>query len=193
MKHLILINGLKRSGKDFTAQLMSEIIPNIGSISYASPIKEIIADTFEISLEELEEYKNNSELLYLNNGERFEEISNFRTILQRFGTEAMKKQFGENVWAKRGIDAALELGNDIVVIPDFRFIIESEEAFKAASKYNFTVSTIHIFNDNLPTADLHASERDLSDNNFKFDYEIDNTGQPDISIKVKEIVSKILE
>ncbi len=195
MKKLILINGLKRSGKDYTAELIEEIIGDIGIVSFAEPMKKIISETFNISLEQLEDYKNDELGIYTEfdteTGSDFLEISNFRKILQRFGTEAMKKQFGNNVWAELGIRKATEKNNDIVVLPDFRFVSEYEEAASQASFFGFSVSTIHIFNKDLPPADLHASERDLSDNNFIFDYTIDNTGKPDIKSKLVNILKSI--
>ena len=193
MKQLILINGLKRSGKDYLAELIREIEGEINVISFADPIKQIIADTFSISLEQLEDYKNDEVELYTElpklDGYDYLFVSDFRKILQRFGTEAMKKQFGQDVWAKRGIDLITESDSHINVIPDFRFLIEFNEAVEQATEHGYNVTTINIFNKDLPTPDLHASERELSDNDFEFDYTIDNTGQP---ANIKEIVKKIL-
>jgi hypothetical protein len=194
MKNLILINGLKRSGKDYSAELLREILGDIGVVSFAAPMKEIIADTFDISLEALDDFKNNDTELFLSKAEldgySYNPLINFRVILQRFGTEAMKKQFGNDIWAVTGIKTAMEKENNWVIIPDFRFISEYEEAFKQSKDNNFKLNTIHIFNNDLPPADLHASERDLSDNNFIFDYEIDNTGKPD---NIKEVLSNIIK
>ena len=64
MKKLILINGLKRSGKDYTAELIEEIIGDIGIVSFAEPMKKIISETFNISLEQLEDYKNDELGIY---------------------------------------------------------------------------------------------------------------------------------
>lgn len=198
MKHLILIHGLKRSGKDYTAKIIKEILGDeVSSVSYADPLKQIIADTFGITLEELEDYKNDGEGVYLQeaklDGYDCKKITDFRIILQRFGTEAMKKQFGDDVWAKRGFENATKQGTDIVVIPDFRFMIEHETAVSDSRFFGNKIHTIHVQNKDLPTADSHASERELSDNNFKFDYYIDNTGQPlNIKTKVQEILKAIL-
>ena len=198
MKNLILIAGAKRSGKDYSAELIKELVEDTGVVSFAEPIKQILADTFEISLEALETYKNNSsdyglELKAYPNNQNpvtFGYLS-FRTALQRFGTEAMKQQFGDNVWGGRGVLSATKLPNNLVIIPDFRFVSEHEEAVKQARFFGYNVYTINIFNKDLSEADLHASERDLSDNNFTFDFSIDNTGQPDnIKKRVKKILKK---
>lgn len=194
MRNLILINGLKRSGKDYSAELLEEIIGNIGVVSFAAPFKEIIADTFNISLEDLDDFKNDNTELYLRKAEldgySHNALTNFRVILQRFGSEAMKKQFGDDVWAVKGIQSAMEKENTWVIIPDFRFIVEYEEALKQSKQKGFKLNTIHIFNDDLPPADLHPSERELSDNNFRYDYEVDNTGRPD---NIKEVLSDIVK
>jgi hypothetical protein len=99
----------------------------------------------------------------------------------------MKPLFGDNVWADLCIKQALK--NEVSIITDFRFYQEYETAIEQDVK----VYTINIFNDNLPEADEHASERDLKDKNFKFDYYIDNTNQPDIYEDTKMIVERILK
>ena len=205
MKKLILINGLKRSGKDYSTILLQEESQkkkiSSDTVSFADPIKQIIADTFNISLEDLETYKNESSeygleiKAYPNNQNPLTiKYIGFREILQRFGTEAMKKQYGSKIWAKTGIKSALKKlkKKDIVIIPDFRFISEYKEAIKRVKKKNIQVYTINILNKDLPEADLHASERDLSDNNFVFDFYIDNTGQPkNIRKKVRAILDSL--
>ena len=200
MKNLILINGLKRSGKDYTAELIKELTLDTSTVSFATPIKEIIADTFGISAEDLETFKNENQeygleiKVYPNNQPSGTiKYTDFRSVLQLFGTEAMKKQFGDNVWAKIGVENATKAGTDLVVIPDFRFMVEYEEADFEAQISGYNLYTINIFNSDLPSADAHASERELQDNNFKFDFTIDNTGQPtNIKEKVQDILNTIL-
>jgi len=199
MKKLVLINGVKRSGKDYVASLIKEKLKDVDIISFAGPIKEIIAETFDISLETLDDFKNNPEesgielKIYPNNQEPITmEYISFRKILQRFGTEAMKPIFGDNVWADLGIKNAISSDNDIVIIPDFRFIIEYETAVEKMRTEGFELYTINIFNNNLPDADNHSSETELKDNNFEFNYTIDNTGRPDISMVLDKILNKII-
>ncbi len=93
---------------------------------------------------------------------------NFRSILQLFGTEAMKPYFGDHIWAELAEKEAHRLGGTII-IPDFRFKIEDE--VWNLDKYN--VITIRIQDDNLTMTDSHASEVDLLD--YEFDYYINNT------------------
>lgn len=197
MKHLILINGLKRSGKDYTANIIKETLGEDATIiSYAEPIKNIIADTFNISLKELDDFKNNKQKLFLSeakiDGYIYKQLSDFRIILQRFGSEAMKKVFGEEIWASLGIEKAIEQNTEVVIISDFRFLVEYEKALAKSKELGFKLSTIHIYDDNLPNNDKHSSETELKENNFVFNYTIDNTDRPEnIEEKVQEILSNI--
>jgi len=182
MKTLILINGKKRHGKDYLCDLLIKLLSTkygitAARVAFADPIKEIIADTFNVSLEELEDFKNNGDVLYEGNDKL--EIS-FRTILQRFGTEAMKKQFGENVWADLGINSAIEIDKDVVIIPDFRFESEYNAAITKACKDGaFNIITVKIYNDDIVSTDTHASETELD--SFNFDFKINNTAKPKLT------------
>ena len=57
MKNVLLINGLPRSGKDTLADYLVDKY-NYTKLSFAAPMKAIISNTFDISLDELDAYKN---------------------------------------------------------------------------------------------------------------------------------------
>lgn len=169
----ILINGKKRSGKDHFAQMLQDEMDNRGITSeimpYADPIKMILAETFNITLEELEQFKNKSAPIAVKefkvtNG-RYKQVTNMRSVLQNFGTEAMKTWFGENVWVDLLLNQASESDADFVIIPDFRF----------KSEYIEDNCTIHILNNAIQDdkTSEHISENELND--FDFDYILDNT------------------
>jgi len=175
MSKIILINGKKRSGKDYTAEMLQDVIIADGKsceiMSFAAPLKRIIAKTFGITLNELENYKNDTEKYnYLiqskeeNNSITILKNGNFRKILQIFGTEAMKEEFGEDVWVKLLYKQVDESYADYIIITDFRFNIE----------YKDDSITLKIKNDDMEDNDTHASETELND--FNFDYVLDNTG-----------------
>jgi hypothetical protein len=178
---IILINGKKRAGKDFFAKLLQdEFYKNKKSsciMGFADPIKEIISKTLNISLSDLDTFKNTKEKIIVQN----QEITDFRQVLQTFGTEAMKSIFGEGVWVKLFLSRAHSSNVDYVIVSDFRFI--SEE---------ISDITVHIQNDEIDYAceDSHASENEL--NYFKFKYTIDNSGYRDIEDDVKIFVKDIL-
>ena len=185
---LILVNGKKRSGKDYFAQMLKIELEKIGKtaeiMSFAGPIKEIIAETLDISLQELDDWKNEARSLGISHskmdGHEFQKITDFRLILQKFGTEAMKKFFGEDVWVRLLAERAYHSSADFVIVPDFRFFTECDPA----------AITVKIKNANFDNSkDQHRSETELD--NFTFMYTFDNTDYPDISKDVQEFARKL--
>lgn len=172
MKTVILIKGLKRSGKDTTADIMVRMLQgkhSVSKLSFAEPMKEIIADTFEISLSELDALKNQQELMeygFKIDRSIREHTSNFRILLQRFGTEAMKKQFGDNVWVELAYN---KIHSDITIISDWRFKNELEYL---KSKGDVKVITVQVIRAGQENTDTHISERDLDD--VKCDFILEN-------------------
>lgn len=193
MKTIILINGQKRSGKDFTAEILEKKLASTEKVSFATPLKQIMADTFGISMESLEEFKNNHSeydikcMAYPNNQNPVNFMTtNFRTILQRFGTEGMKPVFGESVWADITLEMAEDSDAEYIIVPDFRFNIESDVIKNNAS--GTRVVTLKIRNDDICTEDSHASERELD--NYEFDYTVDNTGyNPDLETYIDSFIT----
>ncbi len=179
-----MVSGLKRSGKDYISLKLQEAIPNSKIISLASPLKDIIALSMGISKDDLEEYKNLGSSICVDG---LIGITNFRTLLQQFGTEAMKKWFGDDVWVNLAIKRITELtesGVETIIISDWRFRSEYNALARVAN-----VITLRVEDSNL-IADSHISEHDLD--NFNFDFTIDNTikdGKLDVSQKLKGLVS----
>lgn len=161
----ILINGKKRAGKDFFASLLKEELVHNGYTSevlaFAGPIKDIMSIALNITHDELDEFKNNKAPIYIQN----KHVSDVRAILQNFGTEAMKKYFGEDVWVNALCSRAEKTNAEFIIVPDFRFFSEHLPGSV----------TVRILNSDIcSTSDLHRSENEL--NEFVFDYELDNTG-----------------
>jgi len=185
MKKFILINGKKRSGKDFFARLLQSEFQKLGKtsevMSFADPIKDIIAMTLGISHDDLDNLKNNEENLLANINGQQRIISNFRLILQNFGTEAMKKHFGENVWPNLLLEKANNTDADFIIVPDFRFLCE-----------NVTGGiTVKIRNGDVQNSnDNHRSENELND--YVFDYELDNTGYSLTSKDANDFIEKVM-
>jgi len=191
MKTIILINGPKRGGKDFSANLLIEKLNEkirTRILSFAYPLKKIIADTFGITSEELDKFKNDKEPLYREipklDGYDYEKVTDYREILQNFGTEGMKPQFGVSVWADLLLSKILDSDEpEIILVPDFRFNIESA----VIKSSNYRVITLKIRNDDIDTTDGHASERELDD--YVFDAVVDNTGHsPYLSKRLDEFI-----
>lgn len=186
--NIILVNGKKRSGKDFFAQVLKTELAKVGKtahvMSFAGPLKDIIAETFDITLQQLDDYKNLAQPVGIitkkMSGTDYEVLTDFRLILQKFGTEAMKRHFGEDVWVKLLAQRAYKSSDDFIIVPDFRFL--SEEIAGAI--------TVKIKNSDFDNAgDMHRSETELD--NFTFMHTFDNSGYPDITKDVQNFVKII--
>ena len=182
---IILINGKKRSGKDFFAsKLQEELYKNKKTseiMSFADPLKDIVAKTLNVSLEELDQFKNDKEPIIVRKDGFQEIVTDFRKALQIFGTEAMKPYFGNDVWSNLLLERAKNSKVDFILVPDFRFKVEE------ISEY-----TVKIRNDEIDNAckDLHPSETELNDFNFK--YTINNSGNPDLTEQINNFIRTVL-
>jgi hypothetical protein len=158
---VILINGLKRSGKDFSANILLEKLPNSEKIAFADPIKRILSNTLEISIDEFDDFKNNHYDI------KYDSKSlTFRKFIQNFG-ESVKNEFGNDIWAKLARDKILSSKKDYIIISDFRFLVEYE------TLKDLDIVTLKINDNSIQNDDTHISENELND--FEFDYQIDNT------------------
>lgn len=191
MKKIILINGKKRHGKDYLARMLAQSLKDFGEsaeiMGFADTLKRIISKTLDITIEDLEKYKNHPDtfLLYymrknphVGDDQILQEI-NFRQILQTFGTEAMKDEFGQDVWVKLLEERAQKSSANFIIVPDFRFLCEQ-----------ISPCTVKIFNNDIVENDNHRSENELND--FKFNHIIDNTGRLDISQQVKTLAISLI-
>lgn len=166
-KVVILLNGSKRAGKDFVAQQIKELKPETDIYSFANRMKRIIADTFGISREELEKYKNEETVVSIGGVP----TTNMRKILQRFGTEAMKPIFGSNIWTQLMRADIVKSKSPLIVIPDWRY---TSEYTYLSEMLNCKIITVYIENHDIQKKDTHISENDLVD--FSFEHCLDNTG-----------------
>jgi hypothetical protein len=117
------LNGLMRAGKDTVADRLAVLSPvRVKRVSYAAKLKESVAVLLGITLEDIEQMKNNADTKVVL-GDWHGPITEltFRHFLQRYGTEAHRNTFGEDFW----LDAALPLDKDysdaLYVVTDMRF------------------------------------------------------------------------
>jgi len=177
-RKVILISGFKGVGKDFVAnQIHDELIDDysVKIDSFASPLKKIATILLETDSETLDKAKNERWDIALNGYK----VSDTRLFLQKLGTEAMKPIFGNNVWASLMLRNVICSMVDFFIIPDFRFMIEHEELIINLDKDLYDVITIRVEDKNRINTDLHSSETELLNCNFKFDFILDNTGKTD--------------
>jgi len=160
-KKVLLIAGQKRSGKDTLATLVSEEMQRLGKtveiMSFAYPMKKILAVTLGITDEELDALKNDP-------------ANPHRGYLQRLGTEGAKPWFGDDVWSQLALKATRNSDADVIIFADFRFPEEGR-----GFPYEFETSTLKVYRPSLKTDnnDNHISERALDD--YEFDYEVNNS------------------
>lgn len=205
MNRLILLSGKKRSGKDTSASLIKQLYPRAKLMAFASPLKNIIATTFNIPMAQLEEYKDQDFALLHGVPKEDQEDTSFqmqsyREVLQRFGSEAMKEIFGVDVWSElavKQIKGYFEF-TDTVVITDWRFPEEYKYIYNAFvedqesqghifDRLTIDLQTVRIDRDGTDLFDGHVSEVQLDD--FKFDHRITNNGSIDeLKEKLKEIL-----
>lgn len=201
MKKIILISGRKRSGKDFTTIEMIRQLEEQGisakRVAFADPMKQIMAETFDMTVEAVNECKDNPEAFVVAILKQDHEAetptadvlheTNFRRLLQNFGSGAMKNVFGDQLWANlalKQVGAELAYGADVIIMSDFRFDTEFY-VFKAA--LGDAVVTVNVLGGE--EGDNHISEIGPS---IQFDYVIDNREKsPAIFKAVTEILTDI--
>jgi len=209
-KKVILINGLARSGKDTTAKIMQEELIKQGYsvkvLAFADKLKDMVCEMFNISRDELDDYKNNKVNMYLGEEYYSYPLTDFRTFLDIFGNKIAKTLGGESVWADIVLNDIQNSEEEYFIVPDFRFFIEYDvfhehnfgwydtnaDDFGSINleETPFNITTVQVQRD-IPKMNLE-SEKAL--NNFVFDYFIDNNSDLD-SLKgnVKELLGKILQ
>lgn len=189
-KVIIQIGGFKRSGKDTISQMIANHYQSNGKLvdifHYADPLKQIAASIFDISLEQLDEFKNNKTELYrFNTYEEPCKVTDFREILMKIGNEAIKPVFGSDVWQKIMLEKIEKSEADIIIIPDFRFAVEHIP----------NAVTIRINNSDIINDTDHPSETELID--FDFDMSIDNTNysqnQEEISYYCEQMIDNYIK
>lgn len=189
---IFAICGRANSGKNTLANMLIDalltlkeakyITGKIDQCAFADPIKEILATTFNTSVESIEDYKRSDA--------RFDicgSSSTMREILQRFGTDACQEIFGQKIWVKLLLNRVTDI--DHVVITDCRFSHELEALENAYGLDN--VCLIKVLGGD---TNSHISENDLISKPDKFfDCVFDNRDHKgDIAKAVADITGFIV-
>ena len=192
---VIQLLGQARAGKDFTASALKSYYESIGKsveiYSYAAPMKQIAATLFDISLEQLDDFKNRSNDVSIEvydnrsiidrTSPSFQLETNFRTLLQRLGNEAIKPIFGGAVWANLAQQHISNSSADIIIIPDCRFNVELSTIGGV---------TVRVLNSALPAPMQHASELELAET--PTDYTLNNTNYKATESNIAYLAQRIL-
>lgn len=196
MKPLVIqLLGFARAGKDWTASQFKAYFESQGKsveiMSYAAPMKRIAATLFGISLEQLDDFKNRSDKVSIEvydnenildkTSPSFQLETNFRTFLQRLGNDAIKPEFGDDVWAKLAKANIDKSTADIIIMPDCRFNVELNAIGGI---------TVRVNNHSLPPPMNHPSELELL--NYLTHYSLDNTDYSLTSEDIETIAQRIL-
>lgn len=188
-KVIIQIGGFKRSGKDTISQMIANHYQSSGKLvdifHYADPIKEHVCKLFNISLEQLDEFKNSKkELWSFDNYYNAYKVTDFRDILTSTG-DSFKSIFGDDIFLRLIHEKIEKSEADIIIIPDFRFTVE----------HILNAVTIRIINNDITNDTDHPSETELID--FDFDMSIDNTNysqnQEEISYYCEQMINNYIK
>ena len=169
MANIIQLSGRKRSGKDWTASALKQQLESHGYsvevMSFAEPLKDIASIILDMPLSDLEFAKNTDAYLLESTNSQPEYLTTFRSLLQKLGTEAMKKYFGKSVWYDLLINRIEQSSADYILVPDYRF---PEETIPGAL-------TVRIHSTSVDLTDNHISETALD--NHTFNHVLDNSNK----------------
>lgn len=188
---IIQLLGQARAGKDFTASQLKQAFEahgkSVAIMSYAEPMKRIASKLFDISLKQLDVYKNSpseySIWICTPNTRTVINHLNFRTFLQRLGSDAVKPEFGDAVWADLMTVNIAKSDADVIIITDCRFTVELNSFPQAI--------TIRVINNALPAPMNHASELEVAD--YQTTYTLDNTEHRLTQSELLSVVDSILK
>lgn len=220
MKHIFLISGKLRSGKNQFADYVKEIAESKGMTVntdlFAKSLKEWCNEDFraltdylnqilELTIFDFMVFQKSYNIKNIDipitrlkelitKDENWYENKNpiTRILLQTYGTEIFRKRVDQDWWVKQLKNRVLQSNSDITLITDVRFPNEIE-CFKKDIPKDFTVTTIRINRDLNREAGFneHESEKAL-DNYNEFDYVINNNGTlEDLKEGAKELISRI--
>ena len=201
MPNLIVLSGKKQHGKDTTANILYELLPEVKDIIFfADPLKKMCQQLFPVDAQYFygTDEEKDTPLPHLEPIDGFWKILlkvspdqsywTGRLLLQAIGTEVFRAIY-PNVWAdawKRRVEDAYGFGTDTVICTDCRFPNEVQ----AAETMNAHILRIERINeDGSPwyageEEDEHPSETALDDYPWKADQRIQACSVEELKTKV---------
>lgn len=165
---IVAFNGIKHSGKSTALEYLRDSCGFV-EVSFARPLKDSVAALLGITVEEIEEWKNDpSCTITLTRPNGMRSSQTMREFLQWYGTQAHRDipEFGRNVWVDMA-EAKMD-PDGLIVVGDCRFDNEAAVVHRCGGK------VIRIVRDEVVTGDEHESEIGISPENI--DLELDNNG-----------------
>lgn len=171
MPTVILLAGRPRHGKDTHAIYLRNELANLHYsneiMSFAAPGKAILKDMGLITMKpELKEVE--------------------RPIMRRFMNEVCKKHMGQAVWVNGIINKIEESDSNYILIPDWRFPIETKQIKATYDK----VFTYYVTRPDIEQQDQAPEENALK--SFDADRHLINTDIDSIKKNVKVMLEDIL-
>jgi len=192
MKKIYAVTGRARSGKDTVADYIAFKL-NCNKYALATPLKDLVCSMLNISMEQLDKYKNEKWELSAEESIDFNDVDivcgidslnvSFRSILQKCGDE-MKAFFGIDCFMKKLHMKMLEEQNDCSVISDVRLL--EEQKWLAANTNPVFIKIVRDTEDDKDSGHRTESEVD----SLGYDILISNNGTID---ELYEKIDKIIK
>lgn len=182
IKTIYLFTGKAQSGKNYIARELNKALTSehktVLELSFAYKLKSFISTLFDMSIEEVDKWKLNEQPFTANG-------TTMREILQRFGTDIMRKHVDKDYWIKFVATRIVNTDYNYYLITDYRFPNELDviDYIKLYDLYNLTdynVKVVKVINNSTIKSSKHESELltdvidadiviDNTDHKYKFD------------------------
>ena len=182
IKTIYLFTGKAQSGKNYIARELNKALTSehktVLELSFAYKLKSFISTLFDMPIEEVDKWKLNEQPFTANG-------TTMREILQRFGTDIMRKHVDKDYWIKFVATRIVNTDYNYYLITDYRFPNELDviDYIKLYDLYNLTdynVKVVKVINNSTIKSSKHESELltdvidadiviDNTDHKYKFD------------------------
>lgn len=175
IKSIYLFTGKAQSGKNYIARELNKALTNehktVLELSFAYKLKSFISTLFDMPIEEVDKWKLNEQPFTANG-------TTMREILQRFGTDIIRKHVDKDYWIKFVATRIVNTDYNYYLITDYRFPNELDvvDYIKLYDLYNLTdynVKVVKVINNSTIKSSRHESE--LLTDVIDADIVIDNT------------------
>ena len=175
IKTIYLFTGKAQSGKNYIARELNKALTSehktVLELSFAYKLKSFISTLFDMPIEEVDKWKLNEQPFTANG-------TTMREILQRFGTDIMRKHVDKDYWIKFVATRIVNTDYNYYLITDYRFPNELDviDYIKLYDLYNLTdynVKVVKVINNSTIKSSRHESE--LLTDVIDADIIIDNT------------------
>lgn len=175
IKTIYLFTGKAQSGKNYIARELNKALTSehktVLELSFAYKLKSFISTLFDMPIEEVDKWKLNEQPFTANG-------TTMREILQRFGTDIMRKHVDKDYWIKFVATRIVNTDYNYYLITDYRFPNELDvvDYIKLYDLYNLTdynVKVVKVINNSTIKSSKHESE--LLTDVIDADIVIDNT------------------